>query len=457
MTSDPELLKRWQKIAEQNNLTQLSSSLRLDNIELQSSNNTVRKEIKYTRKIPVNTVTKLRTNIIFAILSENKLYIGGDRSEPELVYTLEEGYIFESNGITTIYLDEFGNEISPSSPNYPPRTTTNLENATNYAFQSNGTVINIKKTGINLDDYIISFIIFDTLNSTNSVYKYGLRVISGGQLISKDIEIPQIETSSIDPNLIVDAFFEEIAKDRYQTNFIFNGLGNFFFQEGYFICCDLKPVEVVVIGRNVSGIITSRQRTIETKYRTFSINILEDEDTLDNNFKVLSLTKLATDLAIPPIEDIIETKVSPFLTLNAIISSAVPFDGVDAYFENVIPASIDTNSNTALTYRSNGLPTIFVSSTIGNIPNPDFTTNLFFYAGNSDGVEIIDSIYLYPNLINNELTSIVELPPTIDEDEEGVIETKLLKLDGNSEAIDEEVDYIGITEGNNIKSVSVFF
>ncbi len=91
MTSDPELLKRWQKIAEQNELTQLSSSMVLNDTKLQSGNNVIAKEIKYTRRNrKLTAIPTVLRPIKILLLKDNKLWIGGDREEAQEIFNLED-------------------------------------------------------------------------------------------------------------------------------------------------------------------------------------------------------------------------------------------------------------------------------------------------------------------------------------------------------------------------------
>jgi hypothetical protein len=430
-------------------------------------------------------------NAIFLFQKDNKLYVGGDRAEPEEIYELEDGYSFNSSGVSAIYIDTFGNEISPSSSIYPLRTTNNLEDTAEYtyAFGLGTSATHIKKIGAGIDDYIVSFVLFD-FSSTNYVYKYGLRVISGGQLTSKNIEIPQIQPSSIDPEIIYDTFPELLpVKTQFQTNFIFNGLGNFFFQNGYFVCTDKSDAEFLLIERgepldgSLIPSITSLTRTIESRFRTVFIDVLSDS-TPQVSFKDLSLTNPQNSNALPPIVDQLDVKVSPDLTLRAKINSATPFDIVDSYLENIIPVTIDIESNTVLVTRDNGIPTVFISSVLGNSYRSDFKENLFFYTGDETGIEIpLDTVVipneefpeairtandarlLSPNLIGGVLTTVIEIPTEIPTDgspfnpETGLITINTLQLDGESEPEESEVDYFGATEEfypTLLKSASVF-
>lgn len=421
------------------------------------------------------------TNIIFAFLVGDELYVGGDRAEPELVYTLEDGYTFSSNGVRTLYFDLFGSAIEPSNSNYPPRTTANLENTSTYTtgFALGTTAINIKKTGTGADDYVISFVLFNTDDSTNNIYKYGLRAISGGELTSKEIEVPQIQPSSIDPNLVSSP--DVLVKDRFQTNFIFNGLGDFFFQEGYFVALDTASCSISQrISEPPVTPFNVFRLTSESRHRTISVDVLNGSEALETQYKDLLYIYLTNISPLPPrVVDNLTVNVLPDLQILCVIRSELV--GFSAYTENVLPVAIDIESSTALITQSIGLPDLPNNDSGFPDPNPNFRTGLFFYSGD-DGTEIpLDTVILsedipetvteirnavkalYPNLVDSSLITVTDIPLTEDSNtlpEEGEIETNELALDGESEPDESTFEYIGITEDfqspTAIAGISVF-
>ena len=93
MTQPQEVLRNYQQLLSTNNSVQQTSfsSMVLNNTEIRSSNNLVSQQTNILRRRKKDVVQTVTTQVIFLFQKENKLYVGGDRDEPELIYEAEEG------------------------------------------------------------------------------------------------------------------------------------------------------------------------------------------------------------------------------------------------------------------------------------------------------------------------------------------------------------------------------
>lgn len=170
MTQPQEVLRNYQQLLSTNNSVQQTSfsSMVLNNTEIRSSNNLVSQQTNILRRRKKDVVQTVTTQVIFLFQKENKLYVGGDRDEPELIYELEDGHSFMES-------------------------------------------IKISKTDLG---FIVNFI------TKKSVGEYYLHTITGDGQTYFQLDLPQVESEGI----LTFNFKESFAKTAFENGY-FSYLG----------------------------------------------------------------------------------------------------------------------------------------------------------------------------------------------------------------------------------------
>lgn len=111
MTQPQEVLRKYQQLLTTNNsVSQPSfSSMVLNGVTVQGSNNRTTQEVRYTRSKKKKKKMPSLKPVKILFLKDGKLYIGGDRDEPVEVYEVPSGWILTDRfGQQTGYLNNLG-------------------------------------------------------------------------------------------------------------------------------------------------------------------------------------------------------------------------------------------------------------------------------------------------------------------------------------------------------------